>query len=92
MQDQKLRDALDDYENEKWRIVSSKLGAGFTPVACRDRAESLWGDAPVDLEAGATSSPIDPADASAVEPTGELYSQSWIEPEHQHQGSPSGGH
>lgn len=77
--DKKLRDALEDYENEKWRIVSSKLGAGFTPVACRDRYEELWGDAPADTEAGATSSPIDPeAVTSAVEPATELYSPPWL--------------
>ncbi|KAF7526692.1 hypothetical protein G7054_g10671 [Neopestalotiopsis clavispora] len=39
--DQKLRAALADYENEKWRIVANKMGTGFTPVACRERAEQL---------------------------------------------------
>ncbi|KAL1880774.1 hypothetical protein VTK73DRAFT_5159 [Phialemonium thermophilum] len=34
-QDQKLRAALQDYENEKWRIVANKVGTGFTPAACR---------------------------------------------------------
>lgn len=71
--------------------MSSKLGAGFTPVACRDRADEIWGEAQVDVEAGATSSPIDPADASAVEPTAELYSQPWIG-QQQQQGSPPAGH
>ncbi|KAF4120318.1 SANT protein [Geosmithia morbida] len=49
--DVKLRSALDDYENDKWRIVSSKLGTGFTPAACRERANDLWGnEPPTDLE------------------------------------------
>ncbi|KAI0178408.1 MYB DNA-binding domain-containing protein [Pestalotiopsis sp. NC0098] len=39
--DQKLRAALADYESEKWRIVANKMGTGFTPVACRERAEQL---------------------------------------------------
>lgn len=39
--DQKLRTALQDYENEKWRIVANKVGTGFTPVACRERAAEL---------------------------------------------------
>ncbi|PSR81110.1 hypothetical protein BD289DRAFT_462222 [Coniella lustricola] len=39
--DQKLRSALQDYENEKWRIVANKIGTGFTPAACRERAEQL---------------------------------------------------
>ncbi|TDZ37057.1 Transcriptional activator Myb [Colletotrichum spinosum] len=44
--DQKLRTALQDYENEKWRIVANKVGTGFTPVACRERAEELMGGVP----------------------------------------------
>ncbi|KEY69070.1 hypothetical protein S7711_03366 [Stachybotrys chartarum IBT 7711] len=47
--DQKLRQALQDYENEKWRIVANKVGTGFTPVACRERAAELMGDTSVDL-------------------------------------------
>lgn len=39
--DQKLRSALAEYENEKWRIVANKVGTGFTPQACRDRATEL---------------------------------------------------
>ncbi|KAL5614751.1 hypothetical protein BROUX41_004840 [Berkeleyomyces rouxiae] len=39
--DQKLRNALQDYENEKWRIVANKVGTGFTPVACRERAAQI---------------------------------------------------
>ncbi|EPE02163.1 myb dna-binding domain-containing protein [Ophiostoma piceae UAMH 11346] len=39
--DQKLRTALQDYENEKWRIVANKVGTGFTPAACRERASEL---------------------------------------------------
>ncbi|KAJ2899130.1 hypothetical protein MKZ38_003377 [Zalerion maritima] len=38
--DQKLRTALQDYENEKWRIVANKVGTGFTPAACRERAKA----------------------------------------------------
>ncbi|KAK6070612.1 myb dna-binding domain-containing protein [Seiridium cupressi] len=41
--DQKLRAALADYESEKWRIVANKMGTGFTPVACRERAQQLSG-------------------------------------------------
>ncbi|KAK3313744.1 hypothetical protein B0H66DRAFT_359711 [Apodospora peruviana] len=41
--DQKLRTALQDYENEKWRIVANKVGTGFTPAACRERATELLG-------------------------------------------------
>ncbi|KAI3559510.1 MYB DNA-binding domain-containing protein [Colletotrichum abscissum] len=39
--DQKLRTALQDYENEKWRIVANKVGTGFTPAACRERTQDF---------------------------------------------------
>lgn len=41
--DQKLRTAMQDYENEKWRIVANKVGNGFTPAACRERAAHMLG-------------------------------------------------
>lgn len=49
--DQKLRTALQDYENEKWRYVSNKVGPGFTPQACRERAAQLSGEMPEEVEA-----------------------------------------
>lgn len=30
-----------DYENDRWRIISSKVGSGFTPAACREKAAEL---------------------------------------------------
>jgi hypothetical protein len=33
-----------DYENEKWRIIANKVGTGFTPAACRERADQLLGE------------------------------------------------
>jgi hypothetical protein len=44
LQDQKLKTALQDYENEKWRIIANKVGTGFTPAACRERAAQLPGE------------------------------------------------
>ncbi|RFU34370.1 hypothetical protein B7463_g2038, partial [Scytalidium lignicola] len=38
---QKLRTALHDYEQEKWRIVAQKVGTGFTSAACKEKAEEL---------------------------------------------------
>ncbi|RKF53348.1 putative myb dna-binding domain-containing protein [Golovinomyces cichoracearum] len=38
---QKLRAALHDYEQEKWRIVAQKVGTGFTSAACKEKAEEL---------------------------------------------------
>ncbi|TVY38805.1 hypothetical protein LSUB1_G004662, partial [Lachnellula subtilissima] len=38
---QKLRTALHDYEQEKWRIVAQKVGTGFTSAACKEKASEL---------------------------------------------------
>ncbi|KAH8723807.1 hypothetical protein GQ44DRAFT_773683 [Phaeosphaeriaceae sp. PMI808] len=37
----KLRNAMQEYENDRWRIISSKVGSGFSPVACRDKAQEI---------------------------------------------------
>lgn len=37
----KLRTSMQEYENDKWRIISSKVGAGFSPNACKEKAEEL---------------------------------------------------
>lgn len=37
----KLRASMQEYENDRWRIISSKVGAGFSPAACKDKAEEL---------------------------------------------------
>jgi hypothetical protein len=38
---QKLQQALNDYEQEKWRIVAQKVGQGFTSAACKEKAGEL---------------------------------------------------
>jgi hypothetical protein len=35
---------MQDYENEKCRFIANKVGTGFTPVACRERAAQLMGE------------------------------------------------
>jgi len=30
-----------EYENDKWRIISTKVGSGFSPTACKEKAEEL---------------------------------------------------
>jgi hypothetical protein len=32
---------MQEYENDRWRIIASKVGSGFSPTACRDKAEQL---------------------------------------------------
>lgn len=38
---QRLRNAIAEYENERWRIISSKVGNGFSAIACHDKALEL---------------------------------------------------
>ncbi|KAL1956741.1 hypothetical protein VTO42DRAFT_6891 [Malbranchea cinnamomea] len=38
---QRLRNAIRDYENDRWRIIASKVGHGFSPAACREKAAEL---------------------------------------------------
>jgi hypothetical protein len=37
----KLRNAMQEYENDRWRIISSKVGSGFSPAACREKASEM---------------------------------------------------
>jgi hypothetical protein len=32
---------MQEYENDRWRIISSKVGSGFSPAACRDKASEF---------------------------------------------------
>lgn len=38
---QRLQRAIQEYENDRWRIIAGKVGNGFTPAACRERASQL---------------------------------------------------
>lgn len=60
LQDHKLRNALQNYDNEKWRIVAHKVGGGFTPAACRDRAWELMGDDPEELYHSLSATEVSP--------------------------------
>ncbi|EEH36377.2 MYB DNA-binding domain-containing protein [Paracoccidioides lutzii Pb01] len=35
---QRLRNAIHEYENDRWRVIANKVGNGFSPAACRDKA------------------------------------------------------
>ncbi|ESZ98405.1 hypothetical protein SBOR_1213 [Sclerotinia borealis F-4128] len=47
---QKLRTAVHDYEQEKWRIVAQKVGTGFTSTACKDKWTELMHPDDSDLQ------------------------------------------
>ncbi|OQD77914.1 hypothetical protein PENDEC_c002G02988 [Penicillium decumbens] len=35
---ERLHRAMNEYETDRWRIISGKVGHGFTPAACKERA------------------------------------------------------
>ncbi|KAK4543326.1 hypothetical protein LTR36_005685 [Oleoguttula mirabilis] len=37
----KLRTAVEEYDNERWRIISGKVGNGFSAAACKEKAAEL---------------------------------------------------
>lgn len=41
LQVQRLRKALADYENDKWRVIAAKVGNSFSPTTCQEKAEEL---------------------------------------------------
>jgi hypothetical protein len=30
-----------EYDNDRWRIISTKVGSGFSPVACKEKAVEI---------------------------------------------------
>jgi len=41
LQVQKLRLAMQDYDNDRWRAVSGRVGGGLSAAACREKATEL---------------------------------------------------
>jgi hypothetical protein len=39
-----LRNAIREYENDRWRIISTKVGSGFSPAACKEKATEISGE------------------------------------------------
>ncbi|KAK0987249.1 hypothetical protein LTR54_013202 [Friedmanniomyces endolithicus] len=47
---------MDEYENDRWRVISGRIGNGFSAAACREKAEELASLSSVpDEGAGATT-------------------------------------
>lgn len=40
----RLRHAVEEYEQDRWRIISGKVGNGFSANACRDKIAELNGE------------------------------------------------
>lgn len=46
---------MQEYENDRWRIISTKVGNGFSPTACRDKAAELEVEGEPEAEEGEES-------------------------------------
>lgn len=40
-----------EYENDRWRIISTKVGSGFSPAACKEKALEIESGEPLEGEA-----------------------------------------
>lgn len=40
----RLRNAIVEYEQDRWRLIATKVGNGFSPAACKDKAKELEGE------------------------------------------------
>ena len=85
---------MEEYENDKWRLIAAKVGSGFSPTACREKAEEMEvqeeyedtsspepqtaGSAP--LQAYSTSLFSSPAISAATEPYSTMSSRAESQP------------
>ncbi len=61
---------MDEYETDKWRLVAAKVGSGFSPTACQEKAEELEVQEEYDEGTGSdsqtsASAPMQPYTASS---------------------------
>ncbi|KAF1968059.1 hypothetical protein BU23DRAFT_481776 [Bimuria novae-zelandiae CBS 107.79] len=67
---QKLRTAMHEYESDRWRIIASRVGGGFSPAACRDKAHELeTGEVAEEDDAAYTQSQLGAAGSSDAGPS-----------------------
>ncbi|KAK4985116.1 hypothetical protein LTR50_006176 [Elasticomyces elasticus] len=67
---QKLRTAMHEYDNDRWRIISGKVGNGFSPAACREKAAELEEEEQEEEEEEDGDGDGDDQDADAPRATG----------------------
>jgi len=65
----RLRQSLDEYEHDRWRIVSGKVGNGFSAAACKEKIDELNG-VPIERRSPIADDQLDSISASAIEDDG----------------------
>lgn len=43
-----------EYETDRWRIISTKVGSGFSPAACKEKAIEIVDPSSSDLQGGSS--------------------------------------
>ncbi|KAI7309476.1 hypothetical protein KC340_g10737, partial [Hortaea werneckii] len=64
---QRLRTASAEYEVDRWRVISSKVGNGFSAAACKEKAMELEAEEGGPLASTATGLVRRPSTASSVD-------------------------
>lgn len=56
---------MQEYDNDRWRIISGKVGNGFSATACKDKAVELEGaDTAPEVATAAAHAEPEPEQAS----------------------------
>lgn len=62
----RLRQSLEEYEHDRWRIISGKVGNGFSAGACKEKIDELNG-IPVERRSPLADDQLDSMPASAID-------------------------
>ncbi|KAI7080666.1 hypothetical protein KC352_g41573 [Hortaea werneckii] len=69
---QRLRTASAEYEVDRWRVISSKVGNGFSAAACKEKAMELEAEEGGPLASTATGLVRRPSTASSADSDADL--------------------
>ena len=65
----RLRQSLDEYEHDRWRIISGKVGNGFSAAACKEKIDEMNG-IPIERRSPIADDQLDSMPASAIDDDG----------------------
>jgi len=63
---------MEEYDNDKWRIISGKVGNGFSATACKEKAAELDGE---DIESVTRGESLHDEDTSFHEQQRDAYAR-----------------
>jgi hypothetical protein len=65
----RLRQSAAEYEQDRWRVISSKVGNGFSAAACKEKLDELNG-IPIERRSPIADDQLDSMPASAIDDDG----------------------